>query len=99
MGEFDFDRWCALAKADPEAFFAARNREICALIESHPPAVRERLRALQYCIDCERARAGTPERAMKCLAAMMHERLVELDRQNRELRELSRKLLVAAGVH
>lgn len=92
MSEFDFDQWCALAKSDPQAFFAARERELEALIGSAPAALQGKLWDLQHCIDCERARAGTPMRALHCLTAMMQERLEALDQQNRELRVLSLRL-------
>lgn len=101
MTDFDFDHWCALAQRDPRAFFEARQREVEQFIESAPSSLRGRLWDLQRCIDCERARAGTPMRAVRCLTVMMQERLEELDRQNRELRVLSKRLhdIVESRLH
>lgn len=99
MSDFDFDEWCALAKRDPQAFFDARQREVEALICSAPQSLQGKLWDLQRCIDCERVRAGTPMRALKCLAVMMQERLEALDQQNRELRVLSTRLQDIAAAH
>jgi len=99
MAEFDFNRWCELAQRDPEAFFRARSRAIDSLIDSHPPAQREHLRAMQRQIDCERARAGTPAKALHCLARMMQERLLVLQHQNEALQSLSVRLQDSVGVH
>lgn len=101
MTDFDFDHWCALAQHDPQAFFEAREREVQQFIDGAPSSLRGRLWDLQHCIDCERARAGTPMRAVRCLTVMMQERLEELDRHNRELRALSERLhdIAVAGQH
>ncbi|NMG74484.1 DUF3135 domain-containing protein [Aromatoleum diolicum] len=98
MSEFDFDRWRELAERDPEAFFRARRRAIEHLIDSYPPGRREYLRDMQRHIDCVRACAGTPVKALHCLAAMMQDRLVALQHQNELLRGLAVKLRHSVGV-
>lgn len=98
MSDFDFDSWCELAERDPEAFFRARRRAIEHLIDSYPPGQREYLRAMQRHIDCVRVCAGTPAKALCCLAVMMQERLVALQHQNEVLRALAVKLRHRVGV-
>ena len=58
--DFDFEEWAVLAKTDPEAFEAKRQMEIEKLIASASPSTQTRLRGLQWQIDAERRRAGTP---------------------------------------
>ena len=88
MGDFDFNYWHALAERDPEGFFRARSQAIEQLIDSHAPAERARLRQLQRRIDCIRASAGCPTRAVVRLGAMIHERLSILQRQHETLEVL-----------
>lgn len=91
MSDFEFDRWCELAQTDPEAFFRARTGAIDSLIESRPERERERLRAMQQCIDCERACAGSPAKALQLMLFMIYERLIVLQRQSEALRVLAAK--------
>ena len=68
---FDFDRWAALAQADPEAFEAWRQALIEEAIEAAPPDCRQRMRGLQFRIDLERRRARTPLKACLRLSSLM----------------------------
>ena len=90
--DFDFDRWSELARQDPEAFFKARSEEIERFIGSREPAERKRLRDMQRRIDCTRAKAGSPAKALRCLAFMMQERLILLNQQSEALQQSTRKL-------
>jgi hypothetical protein len=60
---FDFEQWAALAKADPAAFEARRQREIAALIAASSAGSQARLCGLQWRIDMVRRRAGSPHAA------------------------------------
>lgn len=69
--QFDFDAWAALAQNDPQGFEAKRLSVIEDLIEQAPPALRQRLRGLQWRIDMERERCGTPLQACIRISNMM----------------------------
>lgn len=58
--QFDFDDWACLAQRDPPAFEARRRAVLDAFIEQCPTSRRQRLRRLQWRIDRERDRCGTP---------------------------------------
>ena len=90
MGRFDFDHWSELARRDPEGFFRARSIEIERFISAHPPEAARRLHEIQQRIDCSRAHAGSPMKALAALVAMMQDRL-------RLLRIQSELLLRASG--
>jgi len=57
---FDFDRWARLARSDPERFEAQRRAAIDSLIDEAPEECQRRLSGLQFRIDMERRRSGTP---------------------------------------
>ena len=57
---FRFELWATLASHDPEAFERQRARVIQNAIGRANPELRHRLRGLQFRIDMERERAGTP---------------------------------------
>ena len=69
--QFDFDNWAQLAKDDPQAFEAKRLSVIEDLIDQAPPALRQRLRGLQWRIDMERERCKTPLQACIRISNMM----------------------------
>lgn len=69
--QFDFDIWAHLAKNDPQAFEAKRLSMIEELIDQAPPALRQRLRGLQWRIDMERERCKTPLQACIRISNMM----------------------------
>jgi hypothetical protein len=68
---FDFDRWSALAKADPQAFESWRLALIEETIASAPADCRQRMRGLQFRIDLERRRARTPLKACMRISSLM----------------------------
>ena len=59
-GAFDSEEWMALARSDPEQFEKRRTQAIDEVINSAPAHIQRRLRGLQWRIDLERSRAGTP---------------------------------------
>lgn len=67
----DFDDWMALCRSDPTAFEERRRRVTEELIAQAPQHVQPRLRALQWRIDVERARASNPLSACIRLYNMM----------------------------
>lgn len=69
--DFDFDEWMALARTDAKAFEAKRKAAIEDVIASAPEHLRQRLRGLQWRIDRERERCGTPLSACLRLYTMM----------------------------
>ncbi len=70
-GVDDFTFWSELARRDPERFEALRGRLILDFLASVPPERRRRLEGLQWRIDAERRRAGTPLAACITLSRMM----------------------------
>jgi hypothetical protein len=58
--EFDFDSWAKLAKEDPAAFERRRADTLRSVIEGAPPDYRQRLEGLQFRLNLERERSGTP---------------------------------------
>lgn len=68
---FDFDRWRYLAENDPPGFERRRREALERIIQSAPPAKRQRLRALQWRIDQVRRRSATPLGACVHLTRMM----------------------------
>ncbi|HUW49713.1 MAG TPA: DUF3135 domain-containing protein [Sulfuricella sp.] len=68
---FDFDEWMTLAQSDPDAVEELREYAIEEVIALAPLDMQPRLRALQWRIDMERARASTPLSACIRLSNMM----------------------------
>lgn len=68
---FDFDAWMTLAQSDPDAVDEMREDAIEEVIARAQPDMQPRLRALQWRIDMERARASTPLSACVRLSNMM----------------------------
>jgi len=58
--EFDFDAWAKLAKESPEEFERQREAALRATIAAAPSEFRQRLEGLQFRLNLERQRAGTP---------------------------------------
>lgn len=72
--QFDFDEWARLAQEDPAGFEARRRALIEAELAesaSRNPETARRMRGLQWQIDCERARSGSPLGACIRLSRMM----------------------------
>ncbi|MDD5241113.1 MAG: DUF3135 domain-containing protein [Sulfuricella sp.] len=74
---FDFDTWMGLAQSNPDAVEELREEAIEEVIALAPPDTQPRLRALQWRIDMERARAGNPLSACIRLSGMMWERVYD----------------------
>ena len=68
---WDFNDWMALSRSDPTAFEERRRRVIEETIARAPQHIQPRLRALQWRIDMERARASNPLSACIRLYNMM----------------------------
>ena len=72
----DFDQWANLAKSDPDAFEAQREKAIEEMIGRMPERRRQRIRCLQWKIDQIRNRAGTPMAACMRISEMMWDSLL-----------------------
>ena len=73
-GDFDFDYWCKLAKADPEAFESERKKEIEKYISTISGAERrDRMTRLQWRVERERDLSKNPMDAAVKLYDMMWE--------------------------
>lgn len=71
--EFDFDRWAALARDDPDRFERERRLAIARHLRRVPPRRRQRLRCLQWRIDQVHRTSATPLAACIRLSQMMWE--------------------------
>ncbi len=69
--EFRFDEWANLAQRDPLAFESARRQVLQSLIESAPPAQRQRLEGLQWQIDRERDLSDNPMSSCLRISSLM----------------------------
>jgi len=69
--DFCFEEWATLAREDGEAFESRRRQLIENLVAAAPERMQGRLRGLQFQIDLERERAGTPLGAAVRLNSMM----------------------------
>ena len=58
--DFDFDKWAQLAKDDPAEFERQREATLRATIAQAPSEHRQRLEGLQFRLNLERQRAGSP---------------------------------------
>ena len=67
----DFDEWSQLANRDPEGFERRREALIEDFLRRQHPHRRERLRRLQWRIDRERERSGSPLGACLRLSDLM----------------------------
>lgn len=75
----DFDALAELAKSDPPALEALRERLTDQVIKGATTArARRRLRGLKFRIDAERRRSTDPMAACVRLSALMYESLAEL---------------------
>jgi hypothetical protein len=74
----EFEVLVDMARNDPDGLEALRRRLCNRVIEQAAPAQRRRLRGLQFQVDMERRRAGTPLGALIRIYAMMHVSLAQL---------------------
>lgn len=87
--DFDFDQWRKLAEQDPAAFFQARQKLIADFIGTAPDYLTDRLWQFQNTIDCARAEAASPMKAVKVIVGMMGEHLDALHDNMLRLRDES----------
>lgn len=76
--DFNFEEWAALAREDGEAFERRRQQLIEGMLAAAPERMQRRLRGLQFQIDLERERAGTPLGAAVRLNSMMWSSFADL---------------------
>ncbi|MGA0116380.1 MAG: DUF3135 domain-containing protein [Burkholderiales bacterium] len=76
--DFDFESWSELARNDADEFERRRREMIDAFLATAPEHLRQRLHGLQFRIDLERQRAGTPLGAAVRLNSMMWSSFMEL---------------------
>ena len=74
----EFEVLVEMARNDPDSLEELRRRLCNQIIEKAAPARRPRLRGLQFQVDMERQRAGTPLAALIRISAMMHTSLGQL---------------------
>lgn len=73
---FDFERWAALARSDPQGFEAERAAVLEAAIRRAPEERQRRLRGLQWRIDQVRRTTRNPLVACQRIHGMMWESVV-----------------------
>lgn len=73
---FDFDTWMELARLDPDAFGEARQMALEQVIAAADNS--EKLRCLQWRVDSELLRTGTPLQACLSLSGMILEKFNDL---------------------
>lgn len=76
--DFSFEEWAALAREDADAFERRRRQLIEGMLSAAPERMQRRLRGLQFQIDLERERAGTPLGAAARLNSMMWSSFADL---------------------
>lgn len=76
--DFDPHEWVKLATENPEEFERKRLAIIEDLIGSAPPDIQDRLRGLQFRIDMERRRSGSPLGGALRIQQMMWDRFADL---------------------
>ena len=69
--DFDFDKWAQLARDDPAEFERQREAALRAIIAAAPSEHRQRLQGLQFRLNIERQRAGSPLGACVRLNSVM----------------------------
>ena len=67
----DFDDWSNLARRDPEGFEARRRALLDSFIKAQPVGRRQRLRGLQWQVDCIRQSSSTPLVACQRVSQLM----------------------------
>ncbi|WP_045860530.1 DUF3135 domain-containing protein [Teredinibacter purpureus] len=75
----NIDQLINMAKHQPEALEAFRQKEINALITSAPKEMQRRLQGLQFKIDCQRELHKTPMGTCVAISNMMHDSMLQLN--------------------
>ncbi len=73
-----FEELRQLAEESPERLEAFLSREVEALIDSAPIEIQDRLRGLQFQVDCQRKIHKSPLGSCVAISKMMHESLSRL---------------------
>lgn len=74
-----FDELLALAENAPDELEEFRLREITKIIESAPEHLRQRLRGLQFQVNCQMQLHQSPMGKCMAISRMMHESLAKLN--------------------
>jgi len=85
LDNIDFDHWSEVARTDPDMFETMRSEVIAACIDSAPRDRQQRLRGLQWQIDCLRAQSSNPLSACIKISRMMWDTLQQLGDVTQEL--------------
>ncbi len=85
LGNINFDYWSEIARTDPETFETMRTEIIRACIDSAPQDHQQRMRGLQWQIDCLRAQSKNPLSACLKISRMMWDTLQQLGDVSRDL--------------
>ncbi len=85
FSNIDFDHWSEIARTDPETFEAMRTNIIRSCIDNAPQDQQQRMRGLQWQVDCLRAQSRNPLSACLKISRMMWETLQKLGDVSRDL--------------
>jgi len=85
LSNIDFDHWSEIARTDPATFEIMRTEIINACIDNAPQNRQQRLRGLQWQIDCLRAQSSNPLSACIKISQMMWDTLQQLGNVSRDL--------------
>ncbi len=85
LSNIDFDRWAEIAQTDPETFEAMRAEIISVCIDNAPRDRQQRMRGLQWQIDCLRAQSDNPLSTCLKISRMMWDSLQKLGDVSRDL--------------
>ena len=88
LNNIDFDHWSKIARTDPETFEAMRTEVINTCIDSAPLERQQRLRGLQWQIDCLRAQSSNPLSACIKISRMMWDTMQQLGNLTQDLKNL-----------
>ena len=103
----DFDKLMHLAKTDPQKLDKMLAEKVDALIDSAPERMRNRLRGLQFEIDCHRKIQKNSFDACRKISEMMQDSLRELnfalntpynERKEQEPKQTKAKVLALSAV-
>jgi len=94
--DFNFNEWVFLAQTNPEGFERYREQYIGQFLRT-TGCHRQRLEALQACIDVERELAPTPEDALLVITHKMCQSLAHLGTEVKELKALLPDAVIASS--
>ncbi|VAX10190.1 hypothetical protein MNBD_GAMMA25-659 [hydrothermal vent metagenome] len=85
IDNIDFEHWSEVARVDPAAFEAMRTDVINACINNAPRDRHQRLRGLQWQIDCLREKSSNPLSACIKISSMMWDTMQQLGKLSQKL--------------